>query len=113
VKLQLVHVDLYGPHRTAYFNGSKYFIAFINDMTQMRWIYILMFKSEVPEVFWKFKLWYKIKVVAGFKCLDQIRVPSTHLIDLKSFVKMQELSINSLFEILHNKMVSVKGRTDR
>ena len=55
MKLQLVHSDFYGLRSPTSLTGSKYFIKFINNMTQMCWIYILTFKYEVPEVFWKFK----------------------------------------------------------
>ena len=50
-KLQLVHTDLGGPYQTPSLKGSKYYIAFIDDLTRMCWIYFLRFKSEVAEVF--------------------------------------------------------------
>ncbi|KAL8093594.1 hypothetical protein AgCh_035470 [Apium graveolens] len=55
-KLQLVHTDLCGPQRTP-LNGSKYYIAFIDDFTRVCWIYFLRFKSKVLGVFFKFKQW--------------------------------------------------------
>ena len=36
-------------------NGSRYFITFIDDMTRMSWIYFLQAKSEVADMFVKFK----------------------------------------------------------
>lgn len=36
-------------------NGSRYFITFTDDMTRMSWIYFLRAKSEVADVFVKFK----------------------------------------------------------
>ena len=54
-KLQLVHTDLCGPQRTPSLNGNLYYIAFINDLTRMCWIFLLKQKSEVASVFWKFK----------------------------------------------------------
>jgi len=54
-KLQLIHTDLGGPQRTPSLKGSRYYIIFIDDLTRMCWIYFLRFKSEVAEVFWKFK----------------------------------------------------------
>ena len=35
--------------------GSKYYIAFIDDYTRYCWIFFLNFKSEVADVFWKYK----------------------------------------------------------
>ena len=34
-KLELVHTDICGPHRTLSLNRNKYFILFIDDFTQM------------------------------------------------------------------------------
>ena len=56
-KLQLVHTDVGGPQKTPSLNGSKYYIAFIDDYTIFCWIYFLKSKSEVANVFWKYKAW--------------------------------------------------------
>ena len=55
--------------RTPSFNGSKYYIAFIDDHTRICWIYFMKLKSEVADIFWKFKAFVetqsecKIKVI--------------------------------------------------
>ncbi|KAL4318060.1 hypothetical protein GQ457_18G019390 [Hibiscus cannabinus] len=54
-KLQLIHTDVAGPQRTPSLKGSRYYIVFIDDFTRMCWIFFLKFKSEVAQVFWKFK----------------------------------------------------------
>ncbi|PKI36098.1 hypothetical protein CRG98_043511, partial [Punica granatum] len=56
-KLELVHSDVCGPMSEASLNGSMYFITFIDDFTRMCWIYFVKAKSEVAEVFMKFKCW--------------------------------------------------------
>ena len=56
-KLQLVHTDVGGPQKTPSLNDSKFYIAFIDDHTRMCWIYFMKFKSEVANIFWKFKAW--------------------------------------------------------
>ena len=56
-KLQLVHTDVGGPMKTPSLNGSKYYIAFIDDYSRMCWIYFMKFKSEVADIFMKFKAW--------------------------------------------------------
>ena len=35
-KLQMIHIDLAGPHKTSYLNGSRYFLIFIDDYSRMR-----------------------------------------------------------------------------
>ena len=56
-KLKLIHIDLSGPHKTPYLNGSRYFLIFIDDYSRMCWIYFLKFKLEVAGALWKFKQW--------------------------------------------------------
>jgi hypothetical protein len=56
-KLQLVHIDVRGPQRTASLNGSRYYIIFIDDYSRFCWIFFLKFKFEVANVFWKYKTW--------------------------------------------------------
>ena len=54
-KLLLVHTNVGGPQRTPSLKGSKYYITFIDDYTIYCWIFFLNFKSEVVDVFWKYK----------------------------------------------------------
>ncbi|KAL2345957.1 hypothetical protein Fmac_007242 [Flemingia macrophylla] len=56
-KLQLVHTDVGGPQKTPSLNGSKYYIAFIDDFSRMCWIYFMKNKTEVASIFYKFKAW--------------------------------------------------------
>lgn len=56
-KLQLVHTNVGGPMKTPSLNGSKYYIAFIDDYSRMCWIYFMKVKSEVADIFMKFKAW--------------------------------------------------------
>lgn len=68
-KLELVRFDAYGPMKTPSLNGSKYFVLFIDDLTRFCWVYFMKQKSEVFEVFEKFKALvenqtgYKIKAL--------------------------------------------------
>jgi transposase InsO family protein len=43
--------------KTPSLNDSKYYIAFIDDYSRMCWIYFMKFKSEVADIFMKFKAW--------------------------------------------------------
>ena len=55
-KLQLVHNDVAGHQRTTSISGSLYYIIFIDDFTRMCWIFFMKHKSEVAQIFWKFKI---------------------------------------------------------
>ncbi|KAL4388598.1 hypothetical protein GQ457_09G027370 [Hibiscus cannabinus] len=54
-KLQLVHTDLCGPMRISSLNGSIYFLIFIDDFSSWCWVFFLKQKSEVFDVFQRFK----------------------------------------------------------
>jgi len=56
-KLQLIHTDVGGSMNTSSLNGSKYYVAFIDDYSRMYWIYFMKFKDEVANIFGKFKSW--------------------------------------------------------
>jgi len=43
--------------KTPSLNDSKYYIAFIDDYLRMCWIYCMKFKSNVADIFMKFKAW--------------------------------------------------------
>ena len=55
MKLELVHSDVCGPQRTLSLNESRYFVLFIDDYSRFTHVYFMKHKSEVVEVFWKFK----------------------------------------------------------
>ncbi|KAJ9684867.1 hypothetical protein PVL29_017044 [Vitis rotundifolia] len=44
-KLELVHIDLWGPSPVASLGGSRYYITFINDSSRKVWVYFLKNKS--------------------------------------------------------------------
>ena len=49
--LALVHSDVLGPVQTQSHQGKQYYISFIDDYSQYRFIYFLRHKSEVFETF--------------------------------------------------------------
>ena len=69
-KLQLVHSDVCGPMRTESLSKNRYFILFIDDFTRFCWIFFLKHKSEVAQVFVKFKT--AVETETGYK-LKSIR----------------------------------------
>jgi hypothetical protein len=48
-------MDLCGPMKTPYLNGSVYFMTFIDDFNRKTWLYLLKHKSEAFYFFKKFK----------------------------------------------------------
>lgn len=54
-KLKIVHTDVCGPMRVQSKGGAKYFVSFIDDCTRYGFVYFMNKKSEVLNLFKKFK----------------------------------------------------------
>jgi hypothetical protein len=65
VPLELVHTDVCGPMQTITKAGNRYFLTFIDDCTRMCWVYFLRYKSDVFNVFKKFKV--TVELQSGYK----------------------------------------------
>ncbi|GJW63414.1 retrovirus-related pol polyprotein from transposon TNT 1-94 [Tanacetum coccineum] len=65
-KLELLHMDLYGPMRVASINGKKYILVTVDDYSRYTWVYFLHSKDKTLEIINKFidqvQLNYKAKV---------------------------------------------------
>nr|GEW25668.1 retrovirus-related Pol polyprotein from transposon TNT 1-94 [Tanacetum cinerariifolium] len=53
-RLNLLHMDLYGPMRVASINGNKYILVIVDDYSRYIWTLFLRFKDETPEVLKEF-----------------------------------------------------------
>ncbi|KAL8104297.1 hypothetical protein AgCh_028499 [Apium graveolens] len=53
--LGLVHTDVCGPMSTQAMSGFSYFIAFIDDRSRFRYVYLMKHKSETFEKFKEYK----------------------------------------------------------
>nr|GEX08326.1 hypothetical protein [Tanacetum cinerariifolium] len=49
-RLNLLHMDLYGPMRVASINGKKYILVIVDDYSKYTWTLFLHSKDETPEV---------------------------------------------------------------
>ncbi|TNV99076.1 hypothetical protein C5H24_12405, partial [Xylella fastidiosa] len=54
-KLELVHTDVWGPATVSSIGGSYYYVTFVDDHSRKVWVYFMKHKSEVFEVFKKWK----------------------------------------------------------
>ena len=51
VPFTIIHFDVWGPSKFATFDGSHWFVTFINDCTRMTWVCLMKSKSEVNLLF--------------------------------------------------------------
>lgn len=42
---ELIHCDIWGPHRTKSKSGASYFFTIVDDFTRYTWIHLMSFKS--------------------------------------------------------------------
>lgn len=43
---ELLHCDIWGPHRFFSHSGAYYFLTIVDDFSRNTWIYLMRFKSE-------------------------------------------------------------------
>ena len=60
--LQLIHINVYGPISPSAMGSFMYFVTFINDHLRFGWIELLFKKSEVLDIFKKFKATIELKL---------------------------------------------------
>lgn len=60
--LDLIHSDLCGPMEVHSFNGAKYFLTLIDDLSRKVFVYFLKTKEHVQEIFHNFKIMYEKQV---------------------------------------------------
>src|SRR3954462_6785983 len=49
--LELLHMDLFGPHKYSSFGGNCYGLVIVDDFSRYTWVHFLTFKSETQVVF--------------------------------------------------------------
>ncbi|XP_074288382.1 uncharacterized protein LOC141613544 [Silene latifolia] len=50
----LIHCDLWGPYRIPSSCGAKYFLTIVDDFSRATWVYLLLDKTEVTDMFMNF-----------------------------------------------------------
>ncbi|XXG79495.1 hypothetical protein AAC387_Pa09g0546 [Persea americana] len=68
-RLELVHTDVWGQTQVPSLGGSSYFVTFIDDATRKLWVYPMKHKSDVFDVFKKWKALVKNKTGLKLKSL--------------------------------------------
>ena len=68
--LEVVHLDVWGPTKTRSLAGSNYYVTFIDDYSRKVWVYFMKAKSEVFDLFKKFRNQVKKETSQYIKCLQ-------------------------------------------
>ena len=53
--LDYVHIDVWGPIKTASLGSRHWFVTFVDDYSRRYWVYTIAKKSEVLDIFMEWK----------------------------------------------------------
>src|SRR5205809_454775 len=48
--LEIIHTDIFGPFSIPCFNGERYFITFIDDLSRYGYVYLIHEKSQAVDI---------------------------------------------------------------
>lgn len=68
-KLELLHIDVWGPPQVSSLGGSHYYVTFVDDATIKTWIYCIRNKFDVFDIFKKWKALVENETGKRLKCL--------------------------------------------
>ena len=68
-KLELIHIDLWGPSSVAFLGGSRYYITFIDDSSRKVRVYFLKNKFDIFKTFKKWNAMVEIETSLKVKYL--------------------------------------------
>jgi hypothetical protein len=70
-RLELMHIDVWGPARVSSLGGSCYYVTLIDDATRKTWVYCIRQKYDVFDTFKKWKSLVENETGKRLKCLRQ------------------------------------------
>jgi len=67
--LESMYMDIWGPSHVCSINGDRYYLSFVDAYSKYTWIYLLHAKSQVLDVFRKYKLFVENQFDCKIKAL--------------------------------------------
>lgn len=64
----LVHMDVWGPYKSATHNRMKFFLTLVDDYSRWTWIYLMHLKSDVSTMLKQFLAMVQTQHNAQVKC---------------------------------------------
>ena len=55
----LIHCDIWGPHRIYSYSGARYFLTIVDDFSRYTWVHLMRHKSETQSIIKNFFAWVK------------------------------------------------------
>jgi hypothetical protein len=65
----LIHCDIWGPHRFSTHTGAHYFLTIVDDYTRFTWIFLMKLKSETQSLLKSFITFANTQFNRQIKCV--------------------------------------------
>jgi hypothetical protein len=65
----LIHCDIWGPHRNQIHYGARYFLTIMDDFTRFTWVHFMNFKSNTQIILKSFFSWVETQFQCDIKTL--------------------------------------------
>ncbi|KAM2583718.1 hypothetical protein TB2_044793 [Malus domestica] len=80
---ELIHCDIWGPHRLPSSSGARYFLTIVDDYSRFTWLFLMNLKSETQE---KIKLFFAYVNTQFQRQVKQVRTDNgAEFLSLRSF----------------------------
>ncbi|KAI3770291.1 hypothetical protein L6452_01418 [Arctium lappa] len=111
--LELLHMDLCGPMRTASINGKKYVLVMIDDYSRYTWLEFLLNKSDAPELIIAFIKRIQVRLQLPVRTIHSDNGTEFKNDTLKSYLTSVGISHNfsAAYTPQQNGIVERKNRT--
>ena len=68
--LELIFTDVWGPAPKLSYNGHRYYVCFVDDFSKFIWLFPITSKSDVYNIFLKFRLFVERQFDRKIKCVQ-------------------------------------------
>ena len=106
----LIHFDVWGPSSITTSSGHHWFVIFVDDCTQMTWLYQLKTKDEVFTIFQAFHAMVQTQFSSKIKFFILIMVANSSTKDSNPISNNMTSSMRPHALKHHNKMVSPREK---
>ncbi|XP_074283897.1 uncharacterized protein LOC141608440 [Silene latifolia] len=95
---ELIHCDLWRPHRIVSSRGAKYFFTIVDDYSRATWVHLLLDKTEVIDMFMNFLSMVSTQFYKTVKCVQSDNGNEFNYLETESyFVSRDVVFHESLF----------------
>lgn len=103
---------MWGPYDTPTFDGNKFFLTIVDDISKIVWVFLLKLKSDVLVILKHFVSMIDTQFNAMLKDSGLIMEKNSSILLCRICSKVWKLFTIGLVSIPLNRMALLKGNTD-